>query len=492
MKSKANFPILQLSEGPLNDQVYEAIRGAILDGRLKANMKLPSSRTLAEMMLVSRNTILSGIERLMDEGYLITKAGSGTYVCAFVPEKKINCHAPIQQVIQQQNAPKLSEALQSLMPRWQKYHGAAQQNRMFSVGVGCVDLFPQQIWGRILGRVWRHSQAELAKYSDVQGYQPLREALAQYMRSTRGLNCNADQIMIVNGTQQAINLTSRALLNSGDGILIDDPGYDGALGAFQSYGLQTHGIASDEEGMLIPELIQHKEGIRLVYTAPSHQFPLGGTLSLERRLMLLDWAKQKEAWIFEDDYNGEFRYHSRALQALQGLDQAGRVIYSGTFSKMFYPGFRLAFLVLPQALIEPFKVIKHYADSCNSYLEQAALAAFIQEGEYAKYVRKARKACLERQQALVNAIEQYLPHVLTIQPSDSGIHAVAWLKDGWDIQQIMAISQSLGLGVQPLYRYSMKPLKKHALLLGYAAHQPHEIAEQIKQLAEGIKHFYVD
>ena len=492
MKPKANFPILQLSEGPLNDQVYEAIRGAILDGRLKANMKLPSSRTLAEMMLVSRNTILSGIERLMDEGYIITKAGSGTYVCAFVPEKKINCQAPIQQMIQQYNAPKLSDGLQSLMPRWEQYHGAAKQNRMFSVGIGCVDLFPQQIWGRILGRVWRHSQAELAKYSDVQGYLPLREALAQYMRSTRGLNCSADQIMIVNGTQQAINLTSRALLNAGDGILIDDPGYDGALGVFQSYGMKTHGIASDEEGMLIPELMDRKEDVRLVYTAPSHQFPLGGTLSLPRRLMLLDWAKQKEAWIFEDDYNGEFRYHSRAIQALQGLDQAGRVIYSGTFSKMFYPGFRLAFLVLPQALIEPFKVMKHYADSCNSYLEQAALAAFIQEGEYAKYVRKVRKACLERQQALVNAIEQYLSHVLTIQSSDSGIHAVAWLKDGWDVTQIMAISKSLGLGIQPLYRYSMESLQKYALLFGYAAHKPAEITEKIRQLAEAIKHSYAD
>ncbi len=492
MKPKANFPILQLSEGPLNDQVYEAIRGAILDGRLKANMKLPSSRTLAEMMLVSRNTILSGIERLMDEGYLTAKAGSGTYVCAFVPEKKINCQTQIQQTIQQQSVPKLSDGLQSLMPRWQKYHGAAKQNRMFSVGIGCVDLFPQQIWGRILGRVWRHSQAELAKYSDVQGYLPLREALAQYMRSTRGLNCSADQIMIVNGTQQAINLTSRALLNFGDGILIDDPGYDGALGVFQSYGMKTHGIASDEEGMLIPELIRRKEDIRLVYTAPSHQFPLGGTLSLSRRLMLLDWAKQKDAWIFEDDYNGEFRYHSRAIQALQGLDQAGIVIYSGTFSKMFYPGFRLAFLVLPQALIEPFKAIKYYADSCNSYLEQAVLAAFIQEGEYAKYVRKVRKACLERQQTLVNAIEKYLPNVMSIEPSDSGIHAIAWLKDGWDIHQIMTISRSLGLGIQPLYRYSMEPLQKHALLFGYAAHKPAEITERIRQLAEGIKHSYVD
>lgn len=492
MKPKASFPVLQLSEGTLNDQVYEAIRGAILDGRLQAQMKLPSSRALAEMMSVSRNTILSGIERLIDEGYLMAKAGSGTYVCAFVPEKKINCQVPIQQIIQQQSTPKLSDELQSLMPRWQKYHGAAQKNRMFSVGIGCVDLFPRQIWGRILGRVWRHSQTELAKYSDVQGYLPLREALAQYMRSTRGLNCSAGQIMIVNGTQQAINLAARALLNSGDGVLIDDPGYDGALGVFQSYGMKIHGIGSDEEGMLIPELVQNSNDIRLVYTAPSHQFPLGGTLSLSRRLMLLNWAKQENAWIFEDDYNGEFRYRSRALQALQGLDQAGRVIYSGTFSKMFYPGFRLAFLVLPQALIKPFKVIKHYADSCNSYLEQAALAAFIQEGEYAKYVRKVRKACLERQQALVNAIEEYLPHILAIQPSDSGIHAVAWLRDGWDIQQIIEISQSLGLGIQPLYRYSMEPLQNHALLFGYAAHKPHEIVERIQALAEAIRYSYVD
>lgn len=492
MKAKANFPILQLSEGVLNDQVYHSIREAILEGRLQKNMKIPSSRTLAEMMSVSRNTILTGLDRLIDEGYLVTKSGSGTYVSDSLPEH-FAFHNVAENIpkIPHAEAPQLSRALESLMPRWKNYHSLGKQNKTFSVGVGCLDLFPHQAWGRALGRAWRHSYAELSKYSDTLGYFPLREALAQYMRSTRGVNCTAEQVMIVNGTQQAINLTAMTLMNQGDAVLMDDPGYDGAFGVFQSYGMNVCGIQSDQDGMLIDQAMQMKQSIKLIYTAPSHQFPLGETLSLARRLTLLEWAKRDNLWIFEDDYNGEYRYRSRSIQSLQGLDQHDRVIYSGTFSKMFYSGFRLAFLVLPHALIEPFKVMKHYADSCNSYLEQAALAHFIQEGEYAKYVRKVRKACLERQQTLIDAIQKYLPDVFTINASDSGIHAVVWLKDDWDIQQIVAICRAESLGVQPLYRYAIQPLQKNALLFGYAAHTPEEIETKIQALAEAIKRSYV-
>ncbi len=488
---KANFPILQLSEGILNDQVYHSIRDAILEGRLQKNMKLPSSRTLAEMMSVSRNTVLTGLERLIDEGYLVTKKGSGTYVSDSLPEhltfRISNKTNVVNDFITQ---PSLSDAVSSLLPRWKNYHSAGKHNKMFSVGVGCLDLFPHQAWGRALGKAWRNSYAELSRYSDTFGYLPLREALAQYIRSTRGVNCIAEQVMIVNGTQQAINLTAMTLLNAGDCVLMDDPGYDGAFGVFQSYGINVQGIASDEEGMLVNHARQTHTKVQLIYTAPSHQFPLGETLSLSRRLSLLEWAQRDNFWIFEDDYNGEYRYRSRSIQSLQGLDQFNRVIYSGTFSKMFYSGFRLAFIVIPHALIEPFKVMKHYADSCNSYLEQAALAHFIQEGEYAKYVRKVRKACLERQKALIDAISLYLSDVFTVNSSDSGIHAIAWLQDGWEIEKIIAICRQKGLGVQPLSRYTNQPLKKHALLFGYAAHTPKEIHDQIQGLADAIKCSY--
>lgn len=308
-KQKASFPVLQLSEGILNDQVYHAIRAAILDGRLQVNMKIPSSRALSEMMAVSRNTVLAGMDRLVDEGYLYTKAGSGTYVSAFLPERLSLHHESIQSTQRKKlNAPALSEALQTLAPKWHNVQKTAKENRVFSIGVGCVDLFPQQVWGRILGRVWRQPANTLAKYGSEMGHLPLREALVHYMQSTRGLNCQSEQIMIVNGTQQAINLTAKVLLNRGDEVLFDEPGYDCARDTLEGYGAVIRTVNSDVEGMMISAAMKDHPNVKLVYTAPSHQFPLGGTLSLARRLALLEWAERENKWIFEDDYNGEFRY----------------------------------------------------------------------------------------------------------------------------------------------------------------------------------------
>lgn len=487
-KALADFPHLLLKHGKIQQQFYQALKQEILTGHLQPGTKLPSSRSLAEMMSISRNSVLAGFDRLIDEGYLISRAGSGTYVADNIPDDLIDSITTQQQIASQPTdaSLQLNPQLQPLQALWDKSQPRPGSQQLLSIGVGCCDLFPEQLWGRLLGRAWRQYRhwAELAQ--DPFGFQPLRHSIAQYVNTTRGLHCDAAQILIVTGTQQAMNLAAKVLLQSGDEVCLDEPGYDGALGVFQAAGAVVHPVQGDQQGMDIEAAIRDWPNSKLLFTAPSHQYPLGGTLSLQRRLILLDWAAKQHKWIFEDDYNSEFRYNARPIQALQGLDQQQRVIYAGTFSKMMYPEFRLGFLVVPPQLIDAFKLAKYYADTRTGYLEQAALNLFIEEGHYARHVRRVRKACHERQQALVQALQQHLPE-LRIQVADSGIHLICWLPPHLSEQQIMAHCQSYGLGLQPLSRYRQLASTEQGLLLGFAAHPPAVLRDAVLRLKAVIQ-----
>lgn len=481
------FQDLLLSGGVIKDQVYDAIRHAILEGRLAAGSKIPSSRALAEMMAISRNSVIAGFERLLDEGYLITRKGAGTFVTESIPDQTIDGHYPLRQSIPAASAVgSLNPDIAALHPLWSEGHKNNGKNRLFAVGVGCTDLFPHDLWGRLLGRVWRQSRRELGLHTHPCGYQPLRRAINHYIQVTRGVNCDESQIIIVNGTQQALNITARALLPKGCEVWVDDPGYDGARGAFTSTGAIVRPVKVDDQGMDIYDGMQHFPDAKLVYTAPSHQFPLSGTLSLSRRLALLEWAESQQAWIFEDDYNSEFRYAARSLQALQGLDKHHRVIYSGTFSKMMYPEFRLGFLVVPPDLREQFMMTKHFSDLCTGYLEQAVLARFIAEGHYASHVRRVRKACYERKSALAAAIADYFPGKMWVHPSDSGIHMVCWLVNGLTGKEVEMKASQLGMGIQSFKRYCQRPMSREGILLGFANHSPEVLQEGIRRLASVI------
>lgn len=484
---KAQFPHLFLEAGCIKESVYHAIRSAILDGRLTADIKLPSSRALAEMMSISRNSVIAGFERLIDEGYLITKPGSGTYVSTTVPDELVRLTSKTSPFEPAQHSEfDLNPALTRITTLWENSHPNVGKREMFNIGIGCVDQFPHDLWGRLLGRVWRKSKREITHYNHSNGYPPLKKILVNYVRSTRGVNCHEEQIIIVNGTQQAINLTVNVLLKEGNSVWLDDPGYDSARAVLTASGVNIAPIPADDEGMDIAYAAKHHPEAKLVYTAPSHQFPLGTTLSLPRRLALLEWVQQNQVWIFEDDYNSEFRYLSKPIQALQGLDNHQRVIYAGTFSKMMYPGFRLGFLIVPEVLIEPFTMMKYYSDSRSGYLEQAALAQFIQEGHYARHVRKIRKICYLRQNVLIEAINRYLPHVFQIEQTDSGIHAVCWLKSGCNQERILSVCHNLGFGVQPLSRYCINNRNNNAILFGYAAHNEADITNSIIALSQAL------
>lgn len=485
-KNVASFPGLLLKEGKIKEQFYLVIKEQILNGQLQPGRKIPSSRTLSEMMSVSRNSILSGLDRLTDEGYLITKKGSGTYVTSVIPDEVIQIKASSvdKNTAYKKRDVVINPHMQVMQEIWDKTSPYAGHNMKFNIGVGCTDLFPYELWGRLSGRIWRQSRHQDRTLNEPLGYRPLRVAICEYVRATRGLNCNAEQILIVNGTQQAMKLAAQVLLQKGDEVWLDEPGYDGALGAFTAAGAKICPVISDKNGMDISYAIQHWPKAKMIFTAPSHQFPLGGTLSLARRIALLDWAAEKNMWIFEDDYNGEFRYSDQPIQALQGLDTQQRVIYAGSFSKMMFPGFQLGFLVIPEPLVEYFKIAKYYADTRTPYLEQTILASFISEGHYARHVRRVRKACHERQQAMATAIKLYLPDMIVAEPADSGIHLVCWLSAEIEESELTAQCHKAGLGVQPLARYCQTTPKRQAILLSFAAHPPSEIVAGIKRLAQ--------
>lgn len=487
-KNVASFPGLLLKAGKIKEQFYLTIKELILNGQLKAGSKLPSSRTFSEMMSISRNSVLSGLERLVDEGYLITKKGSGTYVAAFIPDDgiQIKSLSPQKKTNNENGDLNINPHMQVMKNIWDTTAPHAGSNMTFNIGIGCIDLFPYELWGRLLGRVWRQFRHQDWKLNEPLGFKPLRSAISEYVRTTRGLNCTEEQILIVNGTQQAMNLAAQVLLQKGDEVCLDEPGYDGALGAFTSIGAKIRPVISDQNGMDISYAIKHWPDAKMVFTSPSHQFPLGGTLSLSRRMALLEWAAENNMWIFEDDYNSEFRYTAQPIQALQGLDRHHRVIYAGTFSKMMFPGFHLGFLVIPPALVESFTIAKYYADTRTSFLEQTILATFISEGHYARHVRRVRKACHERQQVIIEAIQRYLPEIICAEPSDSGIHIVCWLAEEISESLMIEHCRRAGLGAQPLSRYCQTKPEKEAILLGFAAHSPSEIVEGIKALAQRL------
>ncbi|MDA8503079.1 PLP-dependent aminotransferase family protein [Citrobacter sp. Awk 2] len=481
------FQELFLEQGVIKEQVYHALRNAIVEGRLPPGTKIPSTRGLSEMMSISRNSVIAGYDRLLDEGYIQTRKGAGTFVTPSLPDRSISGLYP--EALQGGELPadgQLNADIVSVRGLWSGDVEGREMNRLFAVGVGCTDLFPHSLWGKLLGRVWRQSRHQLGSHTSPCGFYPLRKAICHYVKTTRGVNCSEDQIIIVNGIQQALNITARALLTKGNDVWLDDPGYKGARGVFMSTGAMVRPVPVDSEGMNVQYGIDHFPHAKLAYVVPSDQYPLSGPLSLSRRLELLEWARINRAWIFEDDYNSEFRYAARSLQALQGLDQHQRVIYSGTFSKMMYPEFRLGFLVVPPGLKEQFIVTKYFSDIGSSYLEQAVLASFIEEGHYASHVRRVRKACYERRTALVNAIQCYLADKMTVQPSDSGVHIVCWLHDGVTGDEVEQKARMLGMGIQSLSHYYHGGISRQGILIGFANHPTEVIVEGIRRLAHAM------
>lgn len=475
------------TETPLYRQIYEAICRAILSGEVSAKTRLPSTRDLAKQLGVSRITVVNAYDQLFAEGYLEGKIGSGTFVAAKLPDEFLQTEkAATKTNSNKENTNlNLSPFGENLLAKGTKKRH--QQNAVrylpFQNGLTAIDQFPFDVWSRIAAKFQRNPPISLLIYGDSQGYLPLREAIANRLKSSRGVNCTAEQVIITAGAQQALDLTARIFLSEKDSVLVENPCYIEAKNSFLATKAKVESVAVDAEGLEVAKIPKNSKA-KLIYVTPSHQYPLGVTMSLSRRLALLDWAKQHNAWIIEDDYNSEFRYAGRPLASMQGLDNAGRVIYVGTFSKTIFPSLRIGCVVAPPELVEIFTAARALNDVHSSTIDQAILAEFIADGHFARHIRKMRQLYEMRQKILVEECKKELSDYLEIEKADAGMHLVGWLKGNLNDELISRKAREKGLIVSPISAYSNPRLKRGGLILGYTAFDERRIKDGMKILKE--------
>jgi len=489
--STSFFLTVPSEDTPLYEQIYSSVRAAILSGALKPGEQLPSTRALATQLNVSRNTVLGAYHHLEAEGYLRTAAGSGTFVAPDLPESllgasRVDPRPSLGETDSEQH--RLSDAGNRLLALSRGIASSPIPTiaapRPFRADIPALDAFPFALWSRLVVRQARRMPPAAFPYQDSRGYRPLREAIAAHVAVSRQVHCTADQVLIVGGSQGALDLAARLLLNPGDPVWMEDPGYLGARGAFLSAGAHIVPVSIDEEGLMVDVGVARAPSARLAYLTPSHQFPLGVTMSLARRLAILEWAERTGAYLLEDDYDSEYRYAGRPLAALHGLDRAQRVIYIGTFSKVLFPGLRLGYLILPPALVEPFLAMRRFIDTHPPWLEQAVVAEFLAGGHFARHLRRMRALYAERRTAL---LEAFRPLPLDMQSPEAGIHCVGWLSHGLDLASLLRGAAAHDLELTPLSAFSIDPPERHGLILGYGGLSVQEIKSGAKRLAAALR-----
>ncbi len=447
------------ADAPLHRQVYESYRQAILSGQLRHGAKLPSTRELARELGLSRNTVMTAFEQLLAEGYLDGKIGSGTYVSGQVPEA---LQRPVRPPAVA--SPQLSLASDLLMHEHSPY---TRGFGAFGLNLPALDQFPWAVWSRLTSSCSRRQTKDQLSYSGPKGWKPFREAIAAHLRTARNVRCEAEQVIVVSGSQQALCLALQVLLNPGDRVWMEDPGYQGAREAFLLQGLRECTVPVDSEGIMVSEGQRLYPDARCAYVTPSHQYPLGVTLSLQRRLELLRWANRNQAWILEDDYDSEYRYVSRPLSSLQGLAEQDRVIYLGTFSKVLFPSLRIGYLVVPPGLADRFAVVRRALDCFPPVLYQMILTDFLREGHFARHLRKMRSVYASRVEELKASVDRELSGRAHIEAADSGMHAVLFVSPEIDDVRLSAEAARRGVtarALSPAYRGGQS---RKGLVLGF-------------------------
>ena len=469
---------------PLYRQVYAAIRHRILDGVLGAGVALPSTRALAGDLSVSRSTVILAYEQLRAEGYVQGRMGAATRVCESLPDRHVRAHAPAERRGGMHTG-HLSARARAVTDVPRVLDVLGRPPRAFRIAVPAVDMFPVDTWGRLLARRWRRTPARSLAYGEPFGYRPLREAVAAYLGSARGVRCTPDQVMIVSGSQEALDLACRVTLDPGDSAWIEDPGYFGARGALASAGANVVPVPVDHDGMIVQQGIRAAPDARLAFVTPARQLPLGVTMSLTRRLELIEWARGAGAWILEDDYDSEFRYAGRPLAALQGLDPDGSVIYIGTFSKVMFPSLRLGYVVMPPALADAFGAMNQFASYSSPYLEQAVLADFMTDGHFERHIRRTRAMYRDRQALLVERVKTELAGRLSVTASDAGMTLIGWLPSGANDVAVANAARARNVDVVPLSAFATRPISP-GLLLGYAGVREDDIRDGVTSLARAL------
>jgi GntR family transcriptional regulator/MocR family aminotransferase len=471
---------------PLQTQIYASIRRAILDGVVQPGARLPSSRALAADLGISRTTTVLALDQLAAEGYLTAKSGSGTFVTRELPDDRPRPSVAARGVARQH--PPISRrgtALAATPPSAVKIGGPP---RPFRIGTPALDRFPIHVWTRLASRRLRSVTLAQLDYGDPAGLLQLREAIADQVSRSRGTSCVADQVVVVAGAQHGLALVCRLLLDPGDVAWMEEPGYPGARGALVAAGARIKPIPVDAQGLNV-EIGERRAGdARLAYVTPSHQFPLGVPMSLPRRLALLAWARAARAWVIEDDYDSEFRFGTRPIPCLHGLDVDGRVIYVGSFSKTLFPALRLGFLIVPSDLRDAVLAARRAADIHRATQDQAVLADFMTGGHFERHLRRMRTEYRGRRDALARAAARHCRGALQLRPVTTGLHAIADLEDA-DDRLVFDEAMARGVEVMPLSAYCFDPRTPAAngLVLGFAAVRPDLFDAGFERLAAAIE-----
>ncbi|MDQ1814492.1 PLP-dependent aminotransferase family protein [Massilia sp. CCM 9210] len=477
----AALPLARGTPDPLFRQLYAQIKEAILRGTLSAGMQLPPTRELARLLAVSRQTVLNAYDQLSAEGYLHGAVGKGTFISDHLAQAAPGpdaTHAPMRPLSARGDA--YATAMESV-----GFHQG--KLRPFRVSMPSLDLFPFDVWSRLKGRRWRHPDHHMG-YSDPAGYAPLRELLCVYLRASRGVTCTPEQVIVTSGSQQGLFLLSQLLLDPGDRVWVESPGYQGASAPLFAAGANVCTVPVSADGMDVAYGMAHYPDAKMVLATPSHQLPLGVTMSLQRRLELLRWATAKRAWIIEDDYDSEYRYTGPPLASLQSLDRAGCVLYVGTLSKVLFPGLRLGYIVAPPALVEPVVRAKAVMDRHTAIVPQMVLADFMADGHFGRHIRRTRDAYAERRAALLAAIEARMGEQVTVGPSDAGLDLAVHFRRGHDEATVVARALEQGIETRALDYYVNRmatPACAFApgLLLGFSSLTTAQIVHGIDVLA---------
>lgn len=455
----------------LRERVCSTLRSAIHSGALSAGQRLPSSRLLAADLQVSRVTTEAAYAQLEAEGYLQRRVGQGTFVAI-----RINKPAAVRKVAGQL---RLSQRGKTIL----QTGGCRDPQQPLPFAAGSPDLraFPLKLWKQLTAQQLRVNGEKLLRYGDPQGYLPLREAIAGYVGQTRGVNCDAQQVIVLTSSQQALQLIATLLLDQGDRVWMEEPGYLGARNAFTSAGAKLVPVNVDEAGLRPDSSLPVP---RLVYLTPAHHYPTGVALSLERRLALLEMARREQSWIIEDDYDSEFHYDGQPMPAMQSQDRHGNVLYLGTFSKTLFPSLRLAYLIVPPELVSTFSTARTLYDGHSAQLMQAVTAEFIQQGHFAAHIRYMRQLYRSRRDWLLTQVEQRLPAFATAQPANGGLQLAVWLPHGQEAN-LTQQAQQLGVITPGLSALFMTPqARRDGWLLGFSALTPGEISAAVERLSK--------
>lgn len=451
---------------------------------MRPGARLPATRDLANQYRLSRGTIVAAFEQLKSEGYVEGSVGSGTFVSRVLPDELLQVAKNSSKDIHPHERPRrrFSQYGQhvKLFPNF-----SIRPSKAFRANLPALDLFPIDEWARLASRRLRKASTNFLLGSGPLGYDPLREAVADYLNASRGVKCVAEQVVILSGVQEALDITARLFLDPSDCVYVENPGYPGASMAFEALGAKVVALPSDQEGMKLRG--SQSRNVKLIYVTPGHQFPLGITMTLARRLELLEFARKCGALILEDDYDSEYRYSGRPVPALQGLDQQGHVLFAGSFSKVLFPSLRLGYLVVPKDLLDSFRAVKSVTNRHAPLFEQAVLCDFITEGHFGRHIRRMRQVYAERLSALLESAKQKLTGLVEISGIEAGLQTVGWLTCDIDGETASGAAAKHGVESIPLSRYARGKFQREGLQLGFAAVDIPEIQRGAAELAEALK-----